>query len=86
MAVFGNVSSSTAMEYIVKTGTATLVAGTILIPATELLASHKIFITVQPGGAIAGRIRVNARVNGVSFTVTSTTATDNCAIAYQITT
>lgn len=84
--MFGTLSSGTTMETIVKTGTATLVAGTVTIAYTGLLSTHKIFITVQPAGTIAGRIRVSARVDGVSFTVNSTTATDNCAIAYMITT
>lgn len=86
MPVLGTIPSSTVMEYIKRTGNATLVSGTVTVAATDLLATDKIFITVQPGGTIAGRIRVNARTNGVSFTVTSTTATDNCAISWMIVT
>jgi hypothetical protein len=67
-----------------KMGTATLVAGTVTVNTTAVTASSRIFLTAQNTGGTAGALRVSARVNGTSFTITSTSGTDTSSVAWLI--
>ncbi len=65
-------------------GTATLSSGTITVNTTAVTANSIILITVQETGTQNGRLRVSARTAGTSFTITSSDASDNCVVAWQI--
>ena len=67
-----------------RIGTGTLVGGTLLIGNTSVTANTVIFLTDQGGGVLAnlGSLYVSARVNGTSFTVSSTNALDTSNFAY----
>lgn len=64
-------------------GTATLVAGTIVVNTTAVTASSRIQLTGQVNG-VAGALRVSARTAGTSFTITSSNAGDAGAVAWLI--
>lgn len=67
-------------------GTATLVAGTITVANTRITANSRIFVTVQALGTVTApkAIAVTAKVNGVSFTITSEDNTDTSQVAWLI--
>lgn len=67
-----------------RIGTGTLVGGTLLVGNTSVTANTVIFLTDQGGGVLAnlGSLYVSARVNGTSFTVSSTNALDTSNFAY----
>lgn len=67
-----------------RMGTATLVAGTVLVATTEVTANSRIFLTAQTSGAAPGALRVSARVAATSFTITSTSGTDTSSVAWMI--
>lgn len=62
----------------------TLVAGTVTVANTSVTANTRIFLTAQTTGAAPGALRVSARVNGTSFTITSTSGTDTSQVAYEL--
>lgn len=66
-------------------GTATLVAGTVTVANTLVTANSRIQLTAQNSSGTPGALRVSARVAGTSFTITSTSGTDTCLVAWQIT-
>lgn len=63
-------------------GTFTLVAGTATINNNLVTANTRIILTHQNAGGTIGTPYVSARVPGVSFTVTSTSALDTSTLAY----
>lgn len=63
-------------------GTATLVAGTVVVSTTKVTANSRIFLTAQTSGAAPGALRVSARTAGTSFTITSTSGTDTSLVAW----
>lgn len=65
-------------------GTATLSSGTITVNTTAVTSTSIILLTVQETGTNNGRIRVGAKVNATSFTINSSDAGDNCAVAWFI--
>lgn len=65
-------------------GTATLVAGTVVVNTTKVTGNSRIFLTAQTTGAAPGALRVSARTAGTSFTVTSSSATDTSTFAWLI--
>lgn len=67
-----------------RMGTATLVAGTVVVSTTAVTANSRIFLTGQNTGGTAGALRVSARTAGTSFTITSTSGTDTGAVAWMI--
>lgn len=67
-----------------RVGTATMVAGTVTVADPQMNAGSIILITAQETGALAGVIRVSARVNGTSFTISSSNAADTAVMAYLI--
>jgi hypothetical protein len=54
------------------------------VPNTAVTAASEIFLTAQVPGGSPGALYVSARTPGVSFTITSTSATDTSAVAYRI--
>jgi len=65
-------------------GTATLVAGSVTVLNTNMTANSLILFSVQEAGTMTGMLRVSARIIGTSFTVSSSSITDTCKIAYEI--
>jgi len=65
------------------TGTAILSAGiaTVYYPIT---LANRIFLTSQVDGGAVGFLRITAKVPGVSFTITSSSATDSSTVGYLI--
>jgi hypothetical protein len=65
-------------------GAATLVAGAATVSSAQVLATSRIFLTSQVDGGTPGWLRVSARVNATSFTITSSSATDTSTVAWLI--
>jgi hypothetical protein len=64
-------------------GSATLVAGSVTVSNTSITASSLVFTSAVSTGGTAGALTVT-RSAGVSFTITSSSATDTRTIAYFI--
>lgn len=67
-----------------KIGVATLVAGTVTVNNTNVAANSRIFLTAQSLSGTAGILRVSAKVNGTSFTITSSSNTDTSTVNWVI--
>jgi hypothetical protein len=67
-----------------KMGVATLVAGTVTVANASVTATSRIFLTGNVDGGTPGWHRVSARVNGTSFTITSSSNTDTSTVAWLI--
>lgn len=65
-------------------GTATLVAGSVVVSTTKVAANSRIHITANSPGGTPGWLRVSARTAGVSFTITSSSGTDTSTVAWMI--
>lgn len=65
-------------------GTATLVAGTVVVNTTKVTATSRIFLTNNVNGGTLGSLSVSARTAGTSFTITSTNILDTSTIAWII--
>jgi hypothetical protein len=65
-------------------GTAVLVAGTKIVNTAQALTGSIILLTSQIDGGTVGFLRVSARVNGTSFTITSSNAADTSTVGYII--
>lgn len=68
-----------------RQGVATLVAGSVVVANTSVTASSRIQLTSNTDGGTPGWLRNSARSAGVSFTITSSSATDTSTVAYTIT-
>lgn len=70
----------------ITSGTATLVAGAVVVANTTITASSVIQLTVQSLGTVADpkAVAVTARSNGVSFTIRSADATDTSVVGWVI--
>jgi hypothetical protein len=68
----------------IRTGTATLVAGTVTVADTTITASSVILITSQVDGGTPGWLRISARSPGASFTISSSVNTDTSTVGYGI--
>jgi hypothetical protein len=65
-------------------GSANLAAGTVTVNNSQVLATSIVFIArMSPGGTL-GHLAVPTIVAGVSFTVTSSSATETSQIGYLI--
>lgn len=64
--------------------TTAMVAGSVTIANTSITANTRILATRLDGGANPGAVYVNSRVNGVSFTIKSTSATDTGVVYYEL--
>ncbi len=67
-----------------KVGTAVLVGGTVTVSNTSVTANSRIFVTSNTDGGTPGWLRVSAKVNATSFTITSSSATDTSTVAWMI--
>lgn len=67
-----------------RSGTSTLVAGTVVVPNTNVTANSMIFLTDQDGGGTEGFLVVSARTPGTSFTILSSSGTHTGKIAWLI--
>jgi hypothetical protein len=67
-----------------RAGTAVLVGGTVTVNNTSVTANTQILLTAQNTGGTAGALRISAKVNGTSFTITSTSATDTSTVLYLL--
>ncbi len=54
-----------------KQGIATMVLGTVTVSNTSITANSRIMLTAQTATGTVGAVRVSARVNATSFTITS---------------
>lgn len=66
------------------TGTATLVGGTVTVNNAAVAANSRIMLTSQVDGGTVGFLRVSGRSNGVSFTISSSSALDTSTVAWLI--
>ncbi len=67
-----------------KMGTATLVTGSAVVATTAVTATSRIFLMSQVDGGTPGFLRVSARVDATSFTITSSNALDISTVAWVI--
>lgn len=67
-----------------RSGTAVLAAGTVVVALTTVTANSRILLTSQVDGGTPGFLRVTARVAGVSFTITSSSNLDTSTAAYLV--
>lgn len=67
-----------------KQGVAALSGGSVVVSNTSITANSRIFLTVQSPSGTLGNVYVASRVNGTSFTVSSTNILDNSTFAFQI--
>lgn len=65
-------------------GTSTLVAGTVTVSTTAAATASKIFVTVVTPGGTQGFLSVPTIVNGTSFTINSTSATETSTVNWWI--
>lgn len=67
-----------------KMGTATLVAGTVVVSTTAVTANSRIMLTGQNSSGTHGDLTVSARTAATSFTITSTSGTDTRSVAWML--
>lgn len=65
-----------------RMGVVSLVAGAAVILNTTVTANTRIFLCGQQDGGVPGFLRVSARTNGVSFKISSSSASDTSLVAY----
>jgi len=65
-------------------GTATLSAGSVVVPNKSIQPNSHIQLTMQTPGGTPGFLSVSHVVSGVSFTINSTSKTDQSVVAYNI--
>ncbi len=66
------------------TGTATLVAGTVVVVEGNTTANSMIYLTGQNTGGTAGDLSVSARTPGTGFTITSSSGSDTRLVAWLL--
>lgn len=67
-----------------KQGASVLVAGSVVVANTSVTANSRILLTSNVDGGTPGFLRISARTNGTSFTITSSSGTDTSTVAWQI--
>jgi hypothetical protein len=67
-----------------RSGTATLVGGTVTVSDTAVTANSLVLVTCQTPGGTPGFLRVSARSAGASFTILSSSGTDTSVVGYVI--
>lgn len=67
-----------------KQGTAALSSGSVVVSNTSVTSNSRIFLTTQSPSGTPGAVYVSARTAGTSFTITSTSGTDNSTVAFEI--
>ena len=68
----------------VKSGTATLVAGTVTVADTAITANSIIRVTRRSIGGTVGALYISALTAATSFAITSTNAADTSVVYYEI--
>jgi hypothetical protein len=63
-------------------GTAVLVGGTVTVANVNVAANTMIHLTQQTPGGTPGFVGIASRINGTSFTITSSNALDTSTIAW----
>jgi hypothetical protein len=71
-------------DIVARSGTAVLVAGTVTVNDASITTDSRILLTANVPGGTPGFLHVSARSVGVSFTITSSSATDTSTVAYFI--
>lgn len=66
-------------------GTATLISGVVTVANSVVNSSSRIFVTAQEVSGTPGALYISARSSGTSFTISSTSGSDNSMVAYFIT-
>jgi len=56
----------------------------VTVSNNSVAANSRIFLTSQADGGTPGFLRVSARVNGTSFTITSSSGTDTSTVAWML--
>jgi hypothetical protein len=68
-----------------RAGLARLSGGTVVVATNKVTATSRIRLTPQDGGSgTAGWVRVSARTNGTSFTITSSSGSDAHDVEWEI--
>lgn len=65
-------------------GVANLTAGTVTVNNAKITAKTNIMLTTQVPGGTVGAVYISARVNGTSFTISSTNALDTSTVAWLL--
>jgi hypothetical protein len=65
-------------------GTATLVGGTVTVSTTAVATGSKIFLSRPTPGGTLGELSYGTIINGTSFVITSSSATETSSIDYVI--
>jgi hypothetical protein len=65
-------------------GTATLSGGTVTVAASEVTAASAVLVSRMGPSGTLGHLAVPTINPGVSFVITSTSASDNSVVAYLI--
>lgn len=82
-----------AREYIIrilnkydqnKSGSATLVAGTVTVAFASILPTHKILLFPQEGNTNIGAVYIASKTVGVGFVIQSSNASDTRTVFYKI--
>lgn len=81
---FTELYAKTAAGSSTRSGTATLVGGTVVVSDTATTAASIILLTCQTPGGTPGFLRVSARTAGTSFTILSSSGTDTSVVGYLI--
>ncbi len=81
---FNELYAKTAGFSSTRSGTATLVGGTVVVSDTATTASSNIQLTCQTPGGTPGFLRVSARTAGTSFTILSSSGTDTSTVGYVV--
>lgn len=66
-----------------RQGVVTLVAGTVTVNTCGITSNSRIQLTNQNGGSAPGTLYISAR-DDLGFTITSTSATDDCDVAWVV--
>lgn len=72
-----------ALRY-VKSGTAVLVGGTVVVADTAITVNSVILLAHKTKGGTAGAVFVSAKTASTSFAITSTSGSDTSTISYFI--
>lgn len=67
-----------------KMGAAVLVGGTVVVATAAVRTTSRIFLTCNDPGGVPGFLVVSARVDGVSFTILSSSVLDASTVAWLI--
>lgn len=67
-----------------RAGTSVLVGGTVTVSNTTVTANTIVMLTSQVDGGTIGSVRISAKVNGTSFTITSSNVLDTSTVGWYM--